>query len=342
MSTILKALQQLESDEERADPASPSNATSGEPMGDPEMALPALRKRRRRSPFGRGVALAVVLAIGFMVLAWLGLRSRLEPVEPAAEAEEIASVVESPSSAPAPPVSITPKRQATPPAEVVGDAIAAAAPAASPTRHSAPVTRPSTAEPVAPPPAPEQLAPAREASPVEVAPAPTVVAAAPPPAPQRPAPESQRPVALQEVPASVPEPPAAEVSRASASPTPAVRAVAATSGDEPERAAPAPPKPEPAVVTPSAPRRAESVVDIALAGEEPPARLRPVAPAWTLERTRWHPAPEKRAASLRIDGLDQVVREGDDVGGYRVSEIKPSSIILEREGEEIVMGVGGR
>jgi hypothetical protein len=79
-----------------------------------------------------------------------------------------------------------------------------------------------------------------------------------------------------------------------------------------------------------------------LASEAAP--LPPPEPALTVrvERTLWHPTPEKRSALVRVaaDGEPRELSEGDAVDGFVVQEIRPSGVIFARDGREWRRGVG--
>jgi hypothetical protein len=60
-----------------------------------------------------------------------------------------------------------------------------------------------------------------------------------------------------------------------------------------------------------------------------------------VEKTRWHPKPQRREALVVLDGsAARTVREGDAVGPFRVTEIQPSGVLFERDGQQIRRGVG--
>lgn len=61
-----------------------------------------------------------------------------------------------------------------------------------------------------------------------------------------------------------------------------------------------------------------------------------------VERTQWHPSPDKRSAIVRIgeDGEARELREGDAVDGVVVKEIRPSGVLFLHEGAEFKRGVG--
>jgi hypothetical protein len=61
-----------------------------------------------------------------------------------------------------------------------------------------------------------------------------------------------------------------------------------------------------------------------------------------VKRTQWHPEHARRSAEIVLAGKDHSVREGDVVGDYVVNEIKPSGVVLTRDGEQIERGVGAK
>jgi hypothetical protein len=65
-------------------------------------------------------------------------------------------------------------------------------------------------------------------------------------------------------------------------------------------------------------------------------------PAIEVERTVWHPAPERRHARISVEGGgSHDLREGDAVGGLVVTEIGPSSVTFEYGGVSIHRRIGG-
>jgi hypothetical protein len=93
-----------------------------------------------------------------------------------------------------------------------------------------------------------------------------------------------------------------------------------------------PPEPDP-VPERREPERAASVA--------PPAAPVP-APAADVyvTRTQWHPEHTRRSAQVQVAGQDRSVKEGDVVGDYLVDEIKPTGVILSRDGETIEQKIG--
>ncbi len=153
-------------------------------------------------------------------------------------------------------------------------------------------------------------------------------------------------------------PPAARVAEVASSP-PVAPAPAAAPEREPapsERlaaadrralAAPAAPRPAERESPPAATPRAGEVLDAPRSAATAPAEsdvARAAAePDVRVERTQWHPAPEKRAALVRIgaDGDARELREGDALDGLVVKEIRPSGVVFLHDGVELRRGVGG-
>jgi hypothetical protein len=71
---------------------------------------------------------------------------------------------------------------------------------------------------------------------------------------------------------------------------------------------------------------------------------RPSAPAVLVERTRWHPSPERRLAWVLVEGQPgpRELHEGDAVGAFVVKEIKPSSVIFLHGTDTLSRRVGVR
>jgi hypothetical protein len=59
-----------------------------------------------------------------------------------------------------------------------------------------------------------------------------------------------------------------------------------------------------------------------------------------VKRTQWHPESARRSADLELAGKSESVHEGDVVGEYVVTEIRPSGVVLTRDGETIERGIG--
>jgi hypothetical protein len=96
-----------------------------------------------------------------------------------------------------------------------------------------------------------------------------------------------------------------------------------------------PPAPEPA------PRTAQPAPERVVKKSAPVA----VSPARSddavrVKRTQWHPEPSRRSADLDVDGRSTSVHEGDVVGDYVVTEIRPSGVVLTRDGQRVERGIG--
>ena len=121
-----------------------------------------------------------------------------------------------------------------------------------------------------------------------------------------------------------PEPPtaasSADGSVQEAAPGPAARAI------QPAAPAPSPP----ASAQPAEPTRVLRRVPVA-AVAQPELLVR-------VERTLWHPRAERRLAVLRMPGQSEFLRlrEGDELGGFRVTHIEPSQVVFERDGVQLV------
>jgi hypothetical protein len=63
-----------------------------------------------------------------------------------------------------------------------------------------------------------------------------------------------------------------------------------------------------------------------------------------VERTSWHPAPERRVAWVKVEGLASTreIHEGDAVGTLVVKEIRPSSVLFQHGSEAVTRRVGER
>jgi hypothetical protein len=59
-------------------------------------------------------------------------------------------------------------------------------------------------------------------------------------------------------------------------------------------------------------------------------------------RTQWHPEHARRSAEIALGGKQSSVHEGDVVGEYVVQEIKPSGVVLTRDGEHFERRVGAK
>jgi outer membrane biosynthesis protein TonB len=220
--------------------------------------------------------------------------------------------------------------------------------------------RPDSAEVVAavPPPTVREAAPTvREAAPPARAEAPGAQAPAPPaerlaraaprPAAAPPAAELPDAVAqrlpplgapLEEGAAAAPPAPAA------APPAPApVPAATRPPPPAPRQAAP-PPKPTPAAAPAPAATPVARAAPAAKPEPKPAPKAPPAPPQVQIERTSWHPTPERRIAWVRVEGLSgaRELREGDAVGALVVKQIRPSSVLFQYGGVEIQRRVGER
>jgi hypothetical protein len=72
------------------------------------------------------------------------------------------------------------------------------------------------------------------------------------------------------------------------------------------------------------------------------AAATPGVPPVRVDRTQWHPAPEKRSAQIRVgEGTEpRELREGDAVNGVVVKEIRPSGVVFVHAGNEFKRDVG--
>ncbi len=306
MSSILKALQRVEQDQPAgAAPGAPRRAVRGDFVA--EQGAPLLRRSRRRAPRGLrlwAVAGAVLL---LAALVWWRLPERSRPELAAPSTPQEASA----------PVAVA---EAKPPPQPAAAVVAPPAPAPA---AAFPVPAPPAAEA-----APEPLVPNEVAE--RLPPLGTtldVPDAAPPPAPEpEPAQVARAAPAVPALEEPAPEPKLAEPERAAPPPAPPPAV---------ERAAPAPP---PAPVKRAAPKP-EPPRTAAVA---PPPR--PSAPAVLVERTRWHPSPERRVASVLVEGQPgpRELHEGDAVGALVVKEIKPSSVVFLHGADTLSRRVGVR
>ena len=227
--------------------------------------------------------------------------------------------------------------EALPPSGVEQAATPAAAPAAQPPtpqppadpgpRHSAgPGTRPSA----------DQLAAATEPA-VVPPPAPAVPDVAPAIDPSLPAELAVRLPPLGEtLDAPVPEPPVAVAppappSEPVAPPAPSRSSEPAAPAVRSEPRPPPPPQPAAPVAKPP-PVAAKRVL-------APPP---PSAPEVQVERTSWHPKPERRVAWVRLEGsaATREIHEGDALGTLVVKEIRPSAVVFLHGTDELQRRVG--
>jgi hypothetical protein len=210
--------------------------------------------------------------------------------------------------------------EALPPSGAEQDATPAAAPAAQP---PAPPVAPLAvaAEPAAPPPPPPSAAPEAVAAIDPSLPAELEVRL-PPLGETLDVPLPEPPVAVAPpAPPSEPVAPPAP-SRSSEPAAPAVRS---------EPRPPPPPQPAAPAVKPP-PVTAKRVL-------APPP---PSAPEVQVERTSWHPKPERRVAWVRLEGsaATREVHEGDALGTLVVKEIRPSAVVFLHGADELQRRVG--
>jgi len=349
VSTILKALRRLEEDKARG----------GAPRPLREEVASGPRERPRRGGAPWALLGALVFGGGLGASAWW-----FWPYERAAEPVEVAAA----------PAAIAPA--AAPddiaPAAAPDDIGAPSAPAEAPAYEAdTPLTAEqllaqlqgagsdepadlsddaleSLVEVVERPPAMPRIAP--------VEPTPAVAAPA--------APERRVAVARKRTPES--EPAAGSVRPAAApraaapeptAPSPSIRPAAETSPRPPIASAPAPVVARPAPAQRAVPDD-ERDWPVTSEWQEEPAKLEPSrieAPRSTsgsspvstagaadvkVKRTQWHPERVRRSAEIVLAGKDRSVHEGDVIGDYVVSEIRPSGVVLSRDGEQIERGIG--
>ena len=140
-----------------------------------------------------------------------------------------------------------------------------------------------------------------------------------------------RPPAKPRIPMEEPAAPTTRAPRRSEEPEPVVVETAA-----------APPIPVETVTKVTAPappaKRSEATPP------QPAARAEPVedsSPSVRVEKTRWHPKPHRRDAMVAVDGAAaQRVHEGDVVGRLVVTEIEPSGVLFERDGQKLRRRIG--
>jgi hypothetical protein len=320
MSTILKALRQLEDDKHQSQKSLIERVV--EPGDD-------RRSRRRRGPLWLGGGLAISGAA--LLLAAL-LPGAPELVAPAPQ--PTAAVAAPPEAAAASPADLRPELR-TP---------FLAAQVVQPVREAP--------EPIAPLPAPQAVfvaaspTPAQRtavAVPAPADPEPVVIPAARSSEARLPANES---VARPAAPALRPIDPVAGSAEPAFRP---VEPIARPPELEVGSAEPAVRSAEP--LAPSADPAARSAAPVARPVEPvlragrattPSAALLEV-PELRVEGTVWHPRPARRAADLiGRNGASLHVREGDSVLGYQVLEITPSSVVFGRDGETARKRIGER
>ena len=331
MSTILKALRQLEAKQADAEAQPP---TSRETAVDTGVGPPVHRRKTSRKPLWLGLGLAFAGA-ALVTVAVLSEIAGPNPARP---------VARGPAQQPAAPEELTlesPRPLAVPPSlEIASSAPTSersveprARDAADPGRSSDPrlpnSAPPARREPVAVPVVAEAAGERVAAVPVVAEPVRKSAVAVPVVAEAA----GERAVAVPVV---------AEAAGERAFVAPAVVAARATPKLASPRRSPdlAREARAPAVDAPTAsptPRkavRAATVDRVAVAGSPL------VPPLLGLERTRWHPLSERREANVVIDGVGIVLREGDDALGYTLLEITPSSIVFGLAGETVRVRVG--
>ncbi|HXK24502.1 MAG TPA: hypothetical protein VMS55_17665 [Myxococcota bacterium] len=337
MSTILKALRRLEEDKSRA--------VTSRPLRE-EVASGPRETQRRRLPWLPVAAMIVGAGLGASAWYVWPYERGGEPVREAkgeTGAPAPSAVAQAPgAAAPAPPPD-TPVTRRLPPGFHAGA-----------TRIEGQLAQLADT-------GPEPGAPPEDAFSSNVE-----VVQRPMPTPRlEPTPQGERPPdrVIPDPPGVAVEPPAV-VARRSKPPTPTAPAperVAAASGavlpqsqaatPETQAAAPQPPVQTKPNVEPK--RQVES---------KPQAQPKPAAPAPRVakttapaaiskssaaaasevhvKRTQWHPEPARRSADLDVSGKSQSVHEGDVVDEYVVSEIRPSGVVLTRDGERVERSIG--
>jgi len=115
---------------------------------------------------------------------------------------------------------------------------------------------------------------------------------------------------------------------------------------EPVQAA-APPAPAPAVAEPVAEAKPSAPPPPAV--KPPPVVSRPrtpavAAPVVRVERTSWHPKPERRVAWVKLadQAEPRVLHEGDLAGALLVKEIRPSAVVFQHGADTLERRVGER
>jgi hypothetical protein len=61
-----------------------------------------------------------------------------------------------------------------------------------------------------------------------------------------------------------------------------------------------------------------------------------------VKRTQWHPDAARRSADLEVDGQTRSFHQGEEVDGFVVSEIRPSGVVLSRDGQRVERGIGAK
>ncbi len=147
--------------------------------------------------------------------------------------------------------------------------------------------------------------------------------------------------------------PDSQVARGSTQPIPTSKQVANTKppatqisrSSVPAKPVPAPPTPvEIAAVVPKpAPTTATAPIPAAI--QEPDRRIiqRAKIPAFTVEKTIWHPDADRRVAVVKLIDAEETLRlkEGDAIGPLVVKAINPGSVLFGHDEIEIRYNVGG-
>ena len=338
MSTILKALRRLEEDKARG--------ASSRPLREEGASGPPEAPRRRGLPWLPVAAMFIGAGIGASIW-WVWPYERGgEPVR--AGTEGVAAT--RPLVAAAPVVAAAPAPGAAPAA---GDA---AAPAPSPRPAGLDAGAAKIAVPLE---EMQETGPPDDAfsSAVEVVQRPQPTPRIEPPSevvpqqrviadPPRVAAESPAMVAKR---SRAPEATGASPGRVARSRPGAVQAEsppAPVASESAPASAPAPaPKPAPSAAPAKTEAPEPAHVAVSRAPEPAPApahasKASDADAAVRVKRTQWHPDAGRRSAELELAGKSESVHEGDVVGEYVVTEIRPSGVVLTRDGERIERSIG--
>jgi hypothetical protein len=312
VSTILKALKRLD-EQKRAESA--PRTLEEQVLGarahvDPDA-------RRNKWLFAVAGFAAVLLAAG---ASWIALRAEPEPP---------ASVAPAPASAPAQrAASVFEQRSAQPSAGIPRDAAIESELSAGlrvpPAREESVA---GAAVPRADQPESEALAPSQREERADIAVVP---------------PEAAPPLVAQ-MPSDTAIPRRREPTRAAPN-TSAESDVASRMENAPAALPEQRPRTPVAAAEPASEPAARAADAEAEAPAEPLAAAASVAaaPPVRVDRTQWHPAPERRSALVRVgaEGQPRELREGDAVDGVVVKEIRPSGVVFLYAGSEFRRGVG--
>ena len=102
-------------------------------------------------------------------------------------------------------------------------------------------------------------------------------------------------------------------------------------------------EPDTAVTRPARPSPAPRAAEPEYIDEEVPmARVTRTAAPVHVERTQWHPSPERRIAWVEVEGATALreVREGDRVGPYVVRTIEPAAVLFAEGSVQVRHEVG--